>query len=52
MSFDTAFILVVFVIPGALGLLCKFWGWVTEERYWRHRKTQFDYLKEKWKGDF
>ncbi len=50
MSFEAAFFLVVFVIPISLGLFLHFWGWVTECRFWRHRKTQGDYFREWLKG--
>lgn len=46
MSFETAFILVVFVIPAALGLFIKFWDWVTVERFWKHRRTAADSIND------
>ena len=46
MSFEAAFILVVFIIPGTLGLFLKFWGWLTEERFWKHRRTASDSIND------
>lgn len=46
MSFEAAFFLVVVIIPAALGLLIKFWGWLTEERFWRHRRTAADSIND------
>ncbi len=46
MSFEAAFILTVFVIPAAVGGFLHFWGWVTEERFYKHRRTMKDGIRD------
>ena len=46
MSFEQAFLLTFVVIPVSLGALSHLWGWATEYRFWKHRKTQGDYLRD------